>query len=81
MNLGSWTGGRVVNDAFLYVRMMDSGKIGGECGQDQVQTRNCNQIFSHTTFIYHIPVPVKSFQKNGKYQYDTGKIRPLKPAG
>ena len=26
---------------------------------------------------YHLPIPVKFYQKNGKYRYDTGKTRTL----
>ena len=35
MNLGSFTGGRVVNEAFLEARKMSSGKVGGERGARQ----------------------------------------------
>ena len=35
MNLGSFTGGKVVNEAFLEAKTMSSGKVGGERGARQ----------------------------------------------
>ena len=44
---------------------------------NQIGECQCNQNSTHTTCVYHIPIPVNYNQKTGKYRYDTGKTTPL----